>query len=57
LAEVANAEYLLPRQWVNQAGHMVTEAFWRYALPLIDGPLPPLARLQGQRIGQQTDNV
>jgi 6-phosphofructokinase 1 len=52
LADVANAEHLLPREYVNEAGTMVTEAFWRYALPLIDGPLPPLARLQGQRIAR-----
>ena len=45
LTEVANAEHFLPREYVNGAGNMVTEAFWRYALPLIDGPLPPLARL------------
>jgi 6-phosphofructokinase 1 len=51
LADVANAEHLLPREYVNDAGNMVTDAFWRYALPLVDGPLPPLARLQGPRIG------
>jgi 6-phosphofructokinase 1 len=50
LAEVANAEHLLPRRYLNEAGNMVTEAFWRYALPLIDGPLPPLARLGGKRV-------
>jgi 6-phosphofructokinase 1 len=47
LVEVANAEHMLPRRYVNEAGTMPTEAFWRYALPLIDGPLPPLARLGG----------
>jgi 6-phosphofructokinase 1 len=52
LAEVANAEQLLPHQYVNEAGNMVTQAFWHYALPLIDGPLPPLARLRGKRIGE-----
>jgi 6-phosphofructokinase 1 len=50
LGEVANAEKLLPPEFVNEAGNMVTEAFWRYALPLIGGPLPRLARLRGQRI-------
>ena len=57
LAEVANAEHLLPREYINEMGNTVTEAFWRYALPLIDGPLPPLARLQGScvpsRVAQQ----
>jgi 6-phosphofructokinase len=47
LADVANVEHLLPRVYVNEAGNMITEAFWRYALPLIDGSLPPLARLGG----------
>jgi 6-phosphofructokinase 1 len=50
LVDVANAEKLLPREFINEAGNGVTDAFRRYALPLIDGPLPPLARLQGQRI-------
>jgi 6-phosphofructokinase 1 len=50
LAEVANAEHLLPREYINEMGNMVAEAFWRYALPLMDGPLPPLARLQGSRV-------
>jgi 6-phosphofructokinase 1 len=53
LADVANAEHLLPRAYLNEAGTMVTGAFWRYALPLIDGPLPPLARLHGQRVGNE----
>jgi 6-phosphofructokinase 1 len=50
LADVANAEHLLPRAYVNEAGNMVAEAFWLYALPLLDGPLPPLGRLGGQEI-------
>ncbi|HIC89708.1 MAG TPA: 6-phosphofructokinase [Anaerolineae bacterium] len=50
LSDVANAEKLLPREFVNEAGSMVTEAFREYALPLIDGPLPPLARLRGVRV-------
>jgi 6-phosphofructokinase 1 len=50
LAEVANAEKLLPRAFVNEQGNMPTQAFWDYALPLIDGPLSPLARLKGERV-------
>jgi 6-phosphofructokinase 1 len=50
LEEVANAEKLLPRDHMNSPGTMITDAFRRYALPLIDGPLPPLARLQSVRI-------
>ena len=53
LADVANAEKLLPREFVNEEGHMIAPAFWDYALPLIDGPLPPLARLQGIRVLQR----
>jgi 6-phosphofructokinase 1 len=47
LAEVANSEKLLPPAFVNEQGNMPTRAFWDYALPLIDGPLSPLARLKG----------
>jgi len=50
LADVANAEKLLPREFMNEAGDMVTDAFWTYALPLIDGPLPSLGRLEGARV-------
>jgi 6-phosphofructokinase 1 len=50
LASVANAEHLLPREYMNEGGNMVTEAFTKYAMPLVDGPLPPLARLKGARV-------
>jgi 6-phosphofructokinase len=53
LAEVANAEKLLPREFLNEAGNMVTQAFKDYAMPLVDGPLPPLARLKGVRLPQK----
>lgn len=53
LADVANAEHFLPREFVNEAGNMITPAFWHYALPLIDGPLPTLARLKGARAPQR----
>lgn len=45
LAEVANAEHFLPREYVNAAGNGVTEAFLAYARPLIGEPLSPYARL------------
>ena len=45
LVDVANAEKLLPRHYINEAGNNITSDFKNYALPLIDGPLPPLARL------------
>ena len=53
LPRAANAEYLLPRHHVNAEGNMIHQAFWTYALPLIDGPLSPLARLQGQCVGRK----
>jgi 6-phosphofructokinase 1 len=53
LTEVANAEKLLPREYLNGAGNMVTQEFKQYAMPLIDGPLSPLARLQGVRVAQR----
>ena len=54
LADVANSEKLLPREFVNEAGNMVdSAAFWDYALPLIDGPLPPLVRLNGATVAQK----
>jgi 6-phosphofructokinase len=45
LTDVANAEKLLPREFMDAAGTMPTRPFRDYAMPLIDGPLPPLARL------------
>jgi ATP-dependent phosphofructokinase / diphosphate-dependent phosphofructokinase len=45
LEQVANRERLLPDEFIGPDGRSVTEAFRRYALPLIDGPLPPIARL------------
>lgn len=37
LADVANAEKPLPREWINEAGNFVSEEFIRYAQPLIRG--------------------
>jgi len=37
LAEVANAEKPVPREWINEAGNFVTEEFIRYVAPLIQG--------------------
>jgi len=45
LANVANAERMLPREYMNEAGNDVTPAFLDYARPLIGGPLLPYARL------------
>jgi 6-phosphofructokinase 1 len=45
LQQVANRERLLPDEFIGPDGRSVTDAFRRYALPLIDGLLPPIARL------------
>ena len=47
LSEVANAEKLLPDEYINEEGNDVTAAFLDYARPLIGEPLPRLGRLQG----------
>jgi 6-phosphofructokinase len=45
LAKVANAERLLPDEFLSPSGNDVTAAFTAYARPLLGGPLPPYARL------------
>ncbi|GIL08818.1 MAG: pyrophosphate--fructose 6-phosphate 1-phosphotransferase [Chloroflexota bacterium] len=47
LAACAGREKLLPPEYMDAEGSMVTPAFVDYALPLIGGALPPLARLRG----------
>jgi 6-phosphofructokinase 1 len=53
LSDVANVEKLLPSIYINQAKNNITQEFFDYALPLIDGPLPPIARLQGVRVDKK----
>lgn len=50
LERVANAEHKVPREYINEAGNGVTEAFLRYARPLIGGPLHRYARLRLVRV-------
>ncbi len=45
LDQVANHERLLPDEFIAEDGRSVTDAFRRYAEPLIDGPLPRIGRL------------
>jgi len=45
LIAVANRERRLPDEFIAPDGRSITEAFRRYALPLIGGPLPHYARL------------
>ncbi len=55
LGVVANAEKLIPRTWINEAGNDVNERFLEYARPLIQGEvvtpvengLPRYARIKG----------
>jgi 6-phosphofructokinase 1 len=54
VAAAANAEHLLPRTFMNPAGNMVTDRFLDYAMPLIDGPPPPLARLRGKPVAPKS---
>lgn len=46
LAKVANALKTLPDEYINPEGNFVTEAFLKYARPLIGDPLPSYPRLQ-----------
>ena len=46
LEAVANAEKLVPAEFINEAGNDVTGAFLAYARPLIGGPLPAYGYLQ-----------
>jgi 6-phosphofructokinase len=46
LETIANAQRLLPDDFLDAAGTNVTQAFYDYALPLIGEPLPRHVRLQ-----------
>lgn len=43
---VANAEKLVPAEFIGESGNDVTQAFIDYASPLIGGPLPAYTRLE-----------
>jgi ATP-dependent phosphofructokinase / diphosphate-dependent phosphofructokinase len=45
LEAIANRQRLLPPEYVNEAGNGPSDAFRRYALPLLGAPLPRHARL------------
>lgn len=45
LSEIARVERRMPDAFISDAGTDVTDAFRSYALPLLGGPLPPLAYL------------
>jgi len=46
LDKVANSEKLIPDEFLSPAGNDVTEAFIKYARPLIGGPLPKYSYLK-----------
>jgi len=50
LAQIANAQRLLPDEYLDESKTMVTQAFYDYALPLIGDPIPDHARLEKIRI-------
>jgi 6-phosphofructokinase len=50
LAKVANAQRLMPEEYLDESKTMVTRAFYDYAMPLIGDPLPEHARLEMIRI-------
>lgn len=46
LIEVANHEKPVPGEYISQQGNMVTKDFVNYALPLIDGALAKVVRIE-----------
>ncbi len=46
LEEIANQQKVLPDEFLDKDGAMVSQAFYDYALPLIGAPLPSYARVQ-----------
>jgi 6-phosphofructokinase 1 len=50
LTKVANAQRLLPDEYLDENKTMVTAAFYDYALPLIGKPLPHHARIEIMRV-------
>lgn len=40
--EIANREKVVPREWINEEGTDMLAPYFEYALPLIQGELPPL---------------
>jgi len=51
---VANAEKLVPDEFITENANDVTEAFREYARPLIGGPLPKYAYLEKSLLPKKT---
>ncbi len=56
LAEIANAEKLLPDAYLVAEGNDVTPAFLEYALPLIGEALPRVGRLERYPVQGEGDS-
>jgi len=41
LADIANVEHMIPRDWISEDGYMPSQKFVEYALPLIQGESNP----------------
>jgi 6-phosphofructokinase 1 len=41
LADIANVEHMIPREWINEDGFLPNQQFIDYALPLIQGEAFP----------------
>jgi 6-phosphofructokinase 1 len=41
LADIANVEHFIPRDWISEDGYMPNEKFVAYAQPLIEGEVKP----------------
>ncbi|MGI6367317.1 MAG: 6-phosphofructokinase [Anaerolineae bacterium] len=50
LDQIANAEHVVPTEYINAAGNGVTQAFLDYARPLIGGPLAAYGKLAARAI-------
>ena len=56
LLDVAGHEKPLPREYMDESGTMVTAAFRRYGLPLIEGETLTLGRLDAPWVGKRLDH-
>ena len=41
LADIANVEHFVPREWISEDGYLPNEEFVKYAKPLIEGEVKP----------------
>ncbi|MEL6897865.1 MAG: 6-phosphofructokinase, partial [Planctomycetota bacterium] len=48
LSEVANSERTFPKEWIAESGYDVTDAFVKYAMPLIGEGMVSLPMIGGR---------